>query len=49
MIAGILISGFIVIPLFGRIQHRILELMKIFFSIDPAIKRSILDRIKIFQ
>lgn len=31
MMAGILLSAFIVIPLFGRIQHRILELMKIFF------------------
>jgi hypothetical protein len=34
MMISILISAFIVIPLFGRIQHRILELMKIFFSID---------------
>lgn len=49
MMAGILLSAFIIIPLFGRIQHRILELMKIFFSIDPALKKSILERIKIFQ
>ncbi len=49
MMAGILLSALVVIPLFGRIQHRILELMKIFFSIDPALKKSILERIKIFQ
>ena len=49
VIGLIVISGFIVIPLFGKIQNRILELMKLFFSIDLNIKRSIISRIKMFQ
>ena len=45
----ITISGFIVIPLFGKIQNRILELMKLFFTIDLEIKGSIITRIQSFQ
>ena len=49
VICLIIISGFIVIPLFGKIQNRILELMKLFFSIDMEVKLSIITRIKSFQ
>lgn len=49
VLALILASGFVVIPLFGKIQTRILELMKLFFSIDTDIKQSVIKRIKAFQ
>ena len=49
VICLITISGFIVIPLFGKIQNRILELMKLFFAIDLEVKGSIITRIKSFQ
>ncbi|TNV73323.1 hypothetical protein FGO68_gene8425 [Halteria grandinella] len=48
VIAIILMSGFVVIPLFGKIQNRILELMKLFFAIDMTVKRSIIGRIDAF-
>ena len=48
VLALILVSGFLVIPLFGKIQTRILELMKLFFSIDVEIKQSIIKRITAF-
>lgn len=48
VIAVILLSGFLVIPLFGKIQNRILELMKLFFAIDIKIKKSIIERIEAF-
>ncbi|TNV87759.1 hypothetical protein FGO68_gene17348 [Halteria grandinella] len=49
VIAVILLSGFLVIPLFGKIQNRILELMKLFFAIDIKIKKSTIERIEAFQ
>lgn len=48
VIAIILMSGFVVIPLFGKIQNRILELMKLFFAIDMTVKKSIIGRIDAF-
>lgn len=48
VMAIILLSGFVVIPLFGKIQNRILELMKLFFAIDIEIKKSIIERIETF-
>lgn len=38
-------SSVVIIPLFGKIQNRILELMKLFFAIDRKIKQAIIDRI----
>ena len=48
VIALIILSGFVVIPLFGKIQNRILELMKLFFAIDMDMKKNILKRIEGF-
>lgn len=44
----ILLSGLAIIPLFGKIQNRILELMKLFFQIDPEVKRQIVTKIERF-
>lgn len=41
----IFLSLFAIIPLFGKIQNRILELMKLFFAIDPEVKQKIVDKI----
>ena len=49
VVAVILLSGFVIVPLFGKIQNRILELMKLFFSIQQEIKFNIIGRIKMFH
>ena len=42
----IMLSGVVIVPLFGKIQGRILELMKLFFSIDKKLKLTMISRIK---
>lgn len=41
--------GFFIIPLFGRIQNRIVYLMQIFFAISNDGKRSMIERISKYK
>lgn len=48
-IGVILLSGALIIPLFGKIQNRILSLMQLFFSLSKPLKKEFLDRIEKFS
>ncbi len=45
----IAVGGCFIVPLFGRIQTRIKQLMIIFFKIEYERKKSIIKQIKIFE
>ena len=45
----IMICGLIIIPLFGRIQNRILVLMSIFFEIEKQVKLKMVFDIQKFK
>jgi hypothetical protein len=44
----VIVSGLALIPLMGRIQNRIINLMSLFFVIDQDIKLTIVERINKF-
>lgn len=49
IIGLISVSALLIVPLFGKIQDRILALMKLFFAIEPPLKREILQNITDFK
>ncbi len=47
-IGVIFLAGLILVPLFGKIQNRVISLMQLFFGLEKSMKKEYLERIDKF-